>query len=156
MTGPHSDAHTHQVHATLDLPQPPNAVWAVLLPTAWSAWNPQLLRMEGTLAAGQPCTLHVQPVRRLLPARFAIRMLRVEPGCALVWQGPRGAERALLRAEHGFVLEAGGAGTLLTHYERFEGPLAGVLWPMLGRWLSEGHQRLNDALVSHVTRDPRG
>lgn len=139
-----------EVRNELVLAAPPERVWRWLTDTAGlSSWNPHLVRVDGVLAAGEVVTLHYDQPRAWMPGRFEADVDACEPPRELRWSGPRSPARVLLRASHYFLLAPGEeeGTTRFVHGERFEGALAGVVWPVLGRVVAEGHARVNDALA---------
>jgi hypothetical protein len=122
-------------------------VWSVLMDSArYREWNPRLLAITGTLAAGQVVTLDYKKDRAWLPARFVVDVDVCAPERELRWSGPRNPARALFRASHSFTLSPDGAGTALVHAEAFAGTLAPLLWPLLARAVADNHADVNTAL----------
>lgn len=138
-----------EVRNELQLDAPPDVVWAVLMDTArYAEWNPRLRRVDGTLAPGAVVTLHYVQDRPWMPARFVVDVDVCEPQRELRWSGPKNAARGLLRASHWFALEPHVGGTRFVHGERFDGALAGALWPVLGATVAKNHADVNAALAA--------
>jgi hypothetical protein len=106
---------------------PAEAVWALLTDAPnWTAWNPTVDRIEGTIAPGQKVTVHA----KISPGRaFPVTVSEFVPNEKMVWSSsmPLG----LFKGARTYTLTplSDSEGILYTMREEFTGPLA----PMITR-----------------------
>jgi hypothetical protein len=133
----------------IDIDATPEQVWEVLTDlTAYSAWNPFIVRAEGVVEAGRRLTLTMQPVGgRAMTLRP--RLVEVDVPRRLRWRGTVGVP-GLMDAEHTFTLEPRGSGTRLVHEEDFRGVLVPFLAASLDRNTLPAFVAMNEALRSRV------
>lgn len=146
LQGPDAPGGGRAVQTTVQIPAPPEAVWAVLADTAgWAEWNPMQPGFACALAPGAKGRIAV----RLLGITLwvPIQLDRVEPGRALSWRG--GVPR-VFTAVHGFVLSPTPDGTRVDHIERFTGIIPALFWWALKPVLMPGYRQTNAALVDRV------
>ena len=103
---------------TIDIAAPPTRVWAVLADTtAYPQWSPHM-RLVGHLAVGRAIEhVEIDGNHRMV---FRPRLLTVRPDRELRWLG-RVMVPGLLDAEHYFLLQPAGSGTLVTQGEHLHG-----------------------------------
>lgn len=134
----------------VDIDAPPEHVWRVLTAfDQYEEWNP-LMRVVGR--ANEGARLLVSLRSPGIPAtQFRPEVTRVDPERELRWLGHLGVA-GLYDGEHRFVLEplSGGRRTRLTHAERFDGVLAGVVTRLVGRATERGFVAMNEALKRRV------
>lgn len=140
------------VRCQIDILAPPECVWTVLTDfSAYSEWNPSVLRAEGRACAGEQLT-----IRARLPGGFALtmptRVVACEPGRILCWQGHLWSP-AVFSGRHSFTLEplAGGA-VRLVQEEIFTGALAPLFAFNFGTALLRSYDATNRALKSRAER----
>jgi hypothetical protein len=118
----------------IDIAADPERVWTVLSDlSGYEAWNPFIVKADGTAEVGHRLTLRMRPTRgRTSTQRPTV--LESRHGERLRWLGRVGMP-GLFDAEHTFILEArDGGGTRLRQNEEFRG----VLVPFLARALDRG------------------
>jgi hypothetical protein len=125
----------------------PQAVWDVLSDVgAWSEWNGVMVdgRSEASQGGRISCRVAVGPV--WFPVRS--RLHAWTPGEALMWGEDRGA---VVRILHGFELAPDGAGgTRIDHYERFEGLVGRLVFPLVRGTLTRNYARFLEDLKDRV------
>lgn len=138
-----------QIRSTIDIPAGPELVWQVLTDTGELArWNPFLTQLDGTLEVGERLQITVRPGDRTMS--FRPRVVAVEPGRVLRWQGRLGVP-GIFDGLHELRLEPIATGTRFVHSESFRG----LLVPVLGRVLADTEQgfvAMNEALPGEVAR----
>jgi hypothetical protein len=108
-------SHTTQIAAA------PDAVWSVLTNAGgYPAWDPNMIRLDGTIEAGGKVTAHT----RLSPRAFPVRITTFEPARKMVWSG--GLPLGLFKGVRTFELRPKDGGTEFTVREEFGGPLLGM------------------------------
>jgi hypothetical protein len=124
---------TKTLETAIEIEAPPARVWRVLSDfAAYPAWNPFIRRIEGDARPGARLTVVIQPVGGR-GMTFRPTVLVAEPERELRWLG-RLVVAGLFDGEHGFRLEARGAGgTRFVQREVFRG----LLVPLLARtWIA--------------------
>ena len=147
-----------QLSADVDIDATPQQVWDVLTDlAAYPAWNPFIVRAEGTVEPGRRLRLTMQPVGgRAMTLRP--RLVEVDVARRLQWRGTLGVP-GLMDAEHTFTLEPRGTGTRLIHQETFRGVLVPLLAGSLDRRTLPAFVAMNEALKSraeHMAPRARG
>ncbi len=101
----------------------PQAVWDVLTDAAsWTAWNPTVDRVDGTIAPGQKITVYA----RLSPGRaFPVKVSVFEPPLRMVWTG--GMPLGLFKGERTYTLTPLAGGTQFAMRETFSGLMAPLI-----------------------------
>lgn len=102
----------------------PQAVWSILTDAKrLVAIGTGITRLDGQIAPGARLKLFAE----VAPNRaFKLKVVRFEPGRAMVWQG--GMPLGLFTGRRSYSLRAEGAATRLVVREDFTGPMAGLIW----------------------------
>jgi uncharacterized protein YndB with AHSA1/START domain len=110
----------------------PEAVWSILTDApGYAAWNPEIKRLDGTVALGEKLRAHVllhggklQPV--------GVRVTAFEPPRRMVWTG--GLPLGLFTGRRTFTIapRAGSGEVDFTMHLHFSGPLSGPIAGSLG------------------------
>ena len=132
----------------IDIAAPPSHVWAVLADTAaYPQWNPHM-RLIGRLAPGNVIEhVEIDGSDRIV---FRPRLLVVRPDRELRWFG-RIMLPGVLDAEHFFLLQPAGSGTLVSQGEHLRGV---ALWFFDTRSLRSQFDEMNAALKTWAERPP--
>lgn len=139
-----------QIHTAIDIAAPPELVWDVL--TDWSAyprWNPFIVGLHGRLSPGARLVVTVVPGggRHFT---FRPRLVELEPGRSLAWQGRMGVP-GLFDGRHYFQVEALADGACrLIHGEDFSGLLSPLLRGALLDGVQHGFDCMNQALKTRA------
>ncbi len=130
----------------IDIDASPQRVWQVLTDlSAYTEWNPFIVRAEGRIEAGSRLTLRMQPVGGRATT-VKPRVVEVVDGSVLRWRGTVGV-RGLLDADHTFRLVAlGGGGTRLHQDEYFHGLLVRLARRSLHQRTLPAFDAMNEAL----------
>src|SRR3954453_17134709 len=114
------------ITATVDLDASPERVCAVLADTGrYSAWNPFITSIPGTLAAGEKLDIRIAPPGGK-PMSFHPTVTDVQPSLRLAWLGHLGF-RGLFDGAHTLTRSARPHGTpQLVQSENFSGVLVGI------------------------------
>ncbi len=116
---------------TTSIQAAPEAVWNVLTDASgYGAWNPEIKRIDGTIAPGERIKCHVvlhggkiQPV--------GVRVTEFDPPRRMVWKG--GLPLGLFTGRRMFTLTPREGGTVEFNLTlEFTGPLAGAIVGTLG------------------------
>ncbi len=101
----------------------PEVVWSILTDGAqWTAWNPTIERVEGTIAPGAKVTVYT----KLSSGRaFPIRVSEFVPPQRMVWTG--GMPLGLFKGVRTYTVSAQADGVEFTMREEFSGLLAPLL-----------------------------
>lgn len=135
-----------EVTTEIHIDATPAHVWSVLADLhSYRDWNPFIVSMQGELAEGATLVTTIRP-RQQSEMSFRPVVRRVEPARELRWRG-RLLLPKIFDGEHYFILQARGAGTLLTHGERFSGVL---LWFIDAQRFRADFERMNAALKARV------
>ncbi len=108
------------IHAT------PNVIWSILTDAkGYPAWDPGMVRVEGTIALGEKITAYT----KISPDRaFPVTVTEFVPNQSMTWTG--GMPMGLFKGERTFTLTPQDAtSTKVTVHEVFSGPLL----PIFGR-----------------------
>jgi hypothetical protein len=145
----------HELRTEIDIPAPPDAVWAHLIDLpAYADWNPFITSAAGTVAEGERLTLRMQPPGgRAMTFRPTIT--RAEPGAVLEWLGRLGMP-GVFDGRHRFELTATPSGTHLVQGETFTGVLVRPLRRSLDGGTRAGFEAMNEALRRRVREDRPG
>jgi hypothetical protein len=120
-----------QFSSNINIRATPEMVWAILTDgPGYSRWNPEITRVDGTIALGKKITAHVmlhggkiQPV--------SVRVTAMEPPRQMVWTG--GLPMKLFTGQRKFSIVPKNDGTVdFTMQVRFTGPLASLIAGTLG------------------------
>jgi uncharacterized protein YndB with AHSA1/START domain len=108
--------------ATTDVAAPPSTVWTTLMRTdRWTAWDPQLESVTGTLVPGGRLEIRVRSTSR----PFRLRVTEHRPGERLVLSG--GMPLGLFVGTRTYSLAPSADGTAVTMGETYTGLLAGLI-----------------------------
>jgi len=140
---------SRRIDTEIHIAAPPARVWQVLTDfAAYPDWNPFLIAVQGR---AEPMT-HLE-VRIRMPDRrehvFKPVVLQATPERALRWLGRVGLP-GVFDGEHGFFLEAEGAGTRFRQTESFQGFLVPLLWRQVGPATTAGFAAMNAALKARA------
>lgn len=92
-----------EIHTSIDIDAPPEAVWAVLTDVeSYPEWNPHLTRVEGTFAEGETLGLWVAQSGR--ENYIDVRVVECDAPRRVEWVGRVGA-KFLFEGTHTFELE---------------------------------------------------
>jgi hypothetical protein len=129
----------------IEIDAPPARVWAVLTDTKhYPQWNPEISALIGDLTPGSIVENHLGNVKS--EQVFHPVILVASPSKELRWRGDYILPR-LLTAEHYFVLEPKGNGTVFTQGESLRGA---ALWLFDATRLLPGFNAMNRALKRRV------
>lgn len=110
--------------ATTEINASPEAIWAILTDAAkYTEWDPAMLRLEGTIAAGQTITIYTKAA----PQRaFKPKVAEFEPNRKMVWRS--GMPFGLFKGERTFVLDPLGQNRVkFSMREEFTGPMLAMI-----------------------------
>ena len=115
--------------ATTTIAAAPERIWEILTnAAAYPEWDPNMERLEGTIALGQKVTAHTKISDRAFP----VTVSTFEPGRKMVWSS--GMPLGLFKGERTFSLAPQGDGTVeVTVREQF----TGLLMPLIGRTIPD-------------------
>jgi hypothetical protein len=126
----------------------PERVWAVLMDfSAYPAWNPFILAIEGKAEPGETLRVTMRPPGGKAQS-FKPKVLRADSPEAFVWRGSLPIP-GVFTGEHSFQLTRAGDDTRLRHSESFSGLLVPLLRKMLVR-TEEGFNQMNAALKARA------
>lgn len=107
-----------EFNASTTINAAPEKVWSILTDSAsYPEWDPNMGRLEGTVALGEKVTAHTKISDRAFPVKVTV----FEPGKKMVWSG--GMPLGLFKADRSFVLTAVNDTTHFQLKEQFGGPL---------------------------------
>jgi hypothetical protein len=144
-----------RIATAVEIDAPPARVWEVLVDLpAYGEWNPFIVEARGTVAAGETLSL-----RMVLPGwepmTIEPRLLVVEPGRELRWQGRLAVPR-LFDGEHAFLLTPlEGGRTRVDHVEDFAGLLLPLARALIHAKTVESFHALDAALASRAAAGGR-
>src|SRR5215471_5711843 len=108
----------------------PERVWAVLTDgDAYQQWNPEIVRVDGSFAAGARVTAHVRLVDgavRTVPQR----VVEFVPPHRMVWVG--GLPLGLFVGRRTFTVTPAAGGAEFTMHLHMSGPLSGMILKSVG------------------------
>jgi hypothetical protein len=108
------------------LPQAPEKVWAVIVDVAaWPAGKPFIAKVKfagGELKVGTRFRMDLR--MKGLVAPTPVTVTKADRPREVAWTG---GLRGLVMSTHGFILQEREGSTMLTSYERFRGPLVGLM-----------------------------
>lgn len=140
----------NHVRTSLLIAAPPERVWRVLTDfAAYPEWNSIVRRFRGEVAPGAPVRF-VIVIDGLLPLPFTARVSRCDPARAFGWRGGAPLAPSLAWAEHYFLLEASGEGTLLHHREDFGGALGLLVRGPVHARVTRTYEAFNRALKARA------
>lgn len=141
------------VHTEIDINASPERVWSVLADlAAYPEWNPMIRRAEGELARGKRITVHFNPPGTK-ETTFRPKLLVVEPGRELRWQGQPGFP-LLFESEHVFIIErTAGGKSRLSHDMLFYGLLVPLAKGKIMRSVEGPFVLMNRALKERVEKN---
>lgn len=133
------------ITTTIDLPAPPERVWAILTDfAAYPEWNPFVTRAEGDWAVGNTVAITAGGMD------FKPKVLAFDAGRELRWKGKL-LFNGLFDGEHYFLLTDNGDGTTsLEHGEYFSGLLVPAFRRKLEGDTKAGFEGMNEALAERV------
>jgi hypothetical protein len=138
------------ITTTIDLDATPKRVWSILTAgQEYSAWNPFIRQLDGSLTPGSKLTVRIQPPGRKTMT-FTPTVTEVEPGHRLAWLGHFGVP-GLFDGAHSFTLQPLDDGrTRLVQSESFSGIL---VWFSRGlvKNTEAGFHAMNAALQERLT-----
>jgi hypothetical protein len=141
------------LETSIDIPYPPEAVWAVLTDFAsFPGWNPLVIQASGLLSLGATLTIRVRDPRgtgQVIP--FRPKVTSLEPGRHLAWTG-RLLVPGLFDGEHWYRLEPTAGGTRFRHGEHFGGLILRLMGPSTVAAMRPGYEAMNQALAGEVAR----
>lgn len=126
-----------QYSATTTINASPETVWRILTDAnGYTAWDPGMTRLEGTIAPGEKLVIHA----KIAPDRAFTPVVSVfEPARKMVWSS--GMPPGLFRGERTFTLTPSGDGsTEFTLQETF----SGLMLPLIGRSIPDMTQTFED------------
>jgi hypothetical protein len=143
-----------QITTEIEIDAPVARVWDVLTDfPGYAAWNPFMVRLEGTVEVGARITIDIQPPgskRR----RMRERIYAISPQSELRW-GAHLLVPGIASGTHVFRLETlPGGRTRLHHGEEFTGILIPFFRKLLAR-IEQGFVLTNEALKRHVEAGSR-
>ena len=116
----------------------PDAIWAILTDGAsYPEWDPNMVRLDGTIRLGEKITAHTKLSDRAFPVTVSVFV----PGQKMVWSG--GMPLGLFKGVRSFTLTPRGHGE--THVEVRE-RFSGLLLPLIGRTVPD----LSDSFTAFV------
>ncbi len=140
-----------EVRAETVIDAPPDAVWEVLSDVSgWAEWNDVMIdgRCSGGEGARVSCKVAVGPI--WFPVDSKMRTWH--DAQEMAWGEDMGR---ILRVNHGFTLERRGeAGTAVVHFERFEGAIGRLVYPLIRRSLTKNYAEFLRALKQRVETSP--
>jgi hypothetical protein len=138
------------VRTSLTIAAPPARVWRVLTDfDAYPEWNTVIQRVRAEAHLGAPIRFAIK-IEGLPPMPFAAKVSRCVEGRAFGWRGGAPLVPAVAWAEHYFLLEPSGDGTLVDHREDFHGALGLMMrGPMLDR-VTRTYDGFNHALKARA------
>ncbi len=118
----------YTVRSEITLPASAEQSWKVLTDfSSYPQWNPYLLRVEGTLAAGKDISFTLVDGNFSAPFDGTARMARVSEPEEFFWIG-KAFIQGIYDTRHVFTLQPQKDGsTLLLHFEEFRGLLPALL-----------------------------
>ena len=116
--------------ATTNINASPETIWAILTDAPnYPAWDPTVIRIEGTIAPGERITAYT----KLSPDRaFPVKVTTFEPAQKMVWTG--GMPLGLFKGERTFTLVPKSDGS--TDFALRE-EFTGLFLPLIGRTLPD-------------------
>lgn len=132
--------------ASAEINASPEKVWELLVDAqAFTDWDPDVTRIEGTIALGEKVTVYT----KVSPDRsFPVTVAEFVPNQKMVWAS--GMPLGLFKGQRTFTLKPDGAGK--THYHVIE-QFSGLLLPLIRLTipdLNEAFQRHAQALKTHA------
>ncbi len=108
---------------------PAETIWAILTDAYnYPKWDPNMERLEGTVALGQKITAHTKISDRAFPVTVSV----FEPNRSMVWRS--GMPLGLFKGERSFVLTDNGDGTVQVRVREL---FSGLLLPLIGRTIPD-------------------
>jgi len=143
-----------KISETLEMTEPPAAVWAVLADLAgYASWNPFIVSAAGSTVVGQRISARIQPPQGK-GMSFRPRLTAVDEARRLEWLGHL-AVPGLFDGAHEFTLEpTASGGTTFTQSETFTGLLAPLFRGVIGK-TRNGFREMNEALAVEAARRAR-
>lgn len=139
---------SRQIDTQIRIAASPVDVWQVLTDFGrYPEWNPFIRAIEGQAEAGARLRVEIDAAGKRHV--FQPRVLQATQARCLRWLGRIGFP-GLFDGEHGFFLEAEGAGTLLRQTESFQGFLVPLLWRDVGPATQAGFEAMNAALKARA------
>lgn len=135
----------HEIRTEIPIRATAERVWSILTDLAsYPRWNPFVTEITGELRVGGRLTVRLRTANgRTL--RFRPRVVRLESGEALGWQGRLGLP-GLFDGEHSFSIVPAPGGVTFRHAEVFRGLLVPFLRRSLERDTRPMFERMNEAL----------
>ncbi len=115
-------------------------------------WNPFIREVEGRAKVGEALRIRIMQADGS-EMRFRPQVLVASPSREFRWRG-RLFLPGLFDGEHYFLLQARGAGTLLTHGEKFSGILPRLMGRSLLDNVRNGFEAMNIALKQEAEDQP--
>ena len=142
---------SEKVHTWIDINAAPARVWSVLAGLdRYPEWNPMIRSAVGELKCGSRLTLRFNPPGTK-GTTFRPKLLVVEPGRELRWQGQPGFP-LFFESEHCFIIEPAGSGSRLTHDMLFYGLLIPLARARIRRSIEGPFNLMNRALKERVEK----
>jgi len=138
----------NELRTEIILNTPPAAVWKELTHlSAWSAWNPFIVKAKGTLKVG--CTLENTFMNKGKPMVIKPKVIHVQDQQKFAWQGS--ALMGGFKGEHYFILEPLTPNqTKLIQGEKFTGWLVWLILPLIKEQTHRGFIAMNRALKTRL------
>lgn len=135
-----------KIHTRIQIHADAGRVWEVLADlSSYPEWNPMIRHARGELREGERLQLHFEPEGRKR-RNFKPKLLVVEPGRELRWQGQPGV-RWLFESEHIFILQQMDENkTRLDHDMIFSGLLIPPVKNILEKATRQPFEDMNRAL----------
>jgi hypothetical protein len=143
---------TTHLRSQIDVDAAPERVWQELTDlSAYSHWNPFIVRAEGRIEVGTGLTVRLQPVGGRA-VTLTPTVVDAVPGSVLRWRGSVGVP-GMLTAEHTFrVVALDGGRTRLHQDEVFRGVLVPLVRRSLERHTLPAFDLMNEALKRRAER----
>jgi hypothetical protein len=124
--------------ATATIAATPARVWEILTDAPrYPEWDPNMVRLDGTVALGQKVTAHTKISDRAFP----VTVSTFEPERTMVWSS--GMPLGLFKGERTFLLTPQNDGTVLVSVREV---FTGLLLPLIGRTIPD----LSDTFTQFV------
>lgn len=113
-----------------------DTIWQLLTDrTAYEQWDPDVTRIEGTIAAGEKVTVYT----KISPDRaFPVTVAEFVPGRRMVWSS--GMPLGLFTGARTFTLTPQGSGSTVYHVRE---EFSGLLLPLIGRTIPDLTESFN-------------
>jgi hypothetical protein len=143
-----------RIETSLEIPAPPERVWAVLTDIAsYRDWNPLVRGWHGDLSLGGLVEIEVAKTGQDgQTLKFKARIVELKTHRRFAW---RGEVKFIFSGLHFFELRSSATGTMLIHGEEISGLYAWIAGRKWMRTYRPLYEELNVALASEVQRRER-